>query len=414
MRVSNLHSCCFFAFFSVALLFNTVTAASEPPLRTYSLQKYAAQLPDRIILFMETVRKNYIGKYTSLNNELLYKDGLLKRPPPEVKPPAVRVSGIKNTDDFLVEIEGLDFEHCSLLLSRLKSKYNVSLLHAVNKTPLAKCSKRRGKWLFRTYMAQPNLITVKLRGLPVSLINRSKEDILGCRSVWPNGDGSSGSKKIKMAIDIINRYSAPISQALARFQQRGGRLLLCRKAPHTYYNDYKDQIEVTDNMAQSYDRETLTRVLLEEIAHSDRRISGWATPANLNKTDFIDKYSRQLIFMETEALFSAMQESEAIYDKSYQNNDTTLIPPLPGNVFSRQDYNQLINTWQALKQQANVTYEDKVNALVPFMQRLKTLDSQKGDIVTYKVYYQREAGRVWDCYAAQNTVVRRGRLMCKV
>ncbi|MEE2729996.1 MAG: hypothetical protein VYA55_04200 [Pseudomonadota bacterium] len=87
------------------------------------------------------------------------------------------------------------------------------------------------------------------------------------------------SKQVDQSLELIRKHTSESRRQLAAFEKRGGKFYICDTLPSgTGYYDVFDIIRLIVDQESPRKFESFVRMMLEEIAHSDRVQSGWPHP----------------------------------------------------------------------------------------------------------------------------------------
>ncbi|RLT93818.1 MAG: hypothetical protein D9N14_17980 [Ketobacter sp.] len=100
----------------------------------------------------------------------------------------------------------------------------------------------------------------------------------GCKE-YTKSRYQSLSKQTQRALDLIRQHTSASKGQLAAFEKRGGKIYICDGlASGTAYIDAVDVIRLVEAQESPRKFESFVRMMLEEIAHTNRTQTGWPHP----------------------------------------------------------------------------------------------------------------------------------------
>ena len=267
-----------------------------------------------------------------------------------------------------------------------------------------RCSKNPLNWLFLNKIPNANQISFFIPAASPPPGNSKK----GCE-LLANSSYSTHKKRVERALQLIQTHTRFTSKKLNAFIARGGQIKICDQREGSAFHEFSDSIWMSVPQMKTQSFEVLVRVLLEEIAHTDRKQTGWPHPKDFNsRQDFTTPNTQALVAMEAEGWIRAWTESENISSKSKYNIPLMTVSGSCVNYENSKTRETVSKHWRRLKDNwPNWDYQRKVqytglNCVAIF---------QASSGISYKKYYLDMSKDIYDAYQNNNLVVIRGRPM---
>ncbi|MCG8311997.1 MAG: hypothetical protein MI976_02170 [Pseudomonadales bacterium] len=393
----------------VVLVLLSSSAWSKPSLPECSLPTLGNKLTTRVVEVLQDLKTSVANNYPNETDitETAYKLGYFTK----VKgcdEPGVNLKA--NKAGYTLTLIVQKYDQCvAIEKSPLFGKNNIDV--DITYLPLPKekrCLKNPMNWVFFNKIPNANRIAFFIPATSTPLPTPPPSSKKGCEPL-ASSSYPSHRKRIERALQLIQAYASFTNKKLRAFKARGGQIMICDQREGSGFHDFSDSIWMSVPQMKTQSFEVLVRVLLEEIAHTDRKQTGWPHPQDFKRRqDFTTPNTQALVAMEAEGWIRAWTESENISSKSKYNIPLMTVSGSCVDYENSKRRETVAKHWRRLKKNwKQWDYQRKVQYTGLHCVAIYQAASGK----SYKKYYLDMSKAIYEAHQQNDLVVIRGRPM---